>query len=192
MEFRIKKTAGKTWANLESEDFIDDAFLNEIGKLLVESIVYEAAKDFAKQGNKPTPVGSPEGIPRSVRFFDSFKYKINGTVVEIYSDWDTYLNSKHEAKIDSANSVAGAISDGKGRRPFEMKGVRRPAWKRVMVVNAGNMEYRMAPGKDQAPWIHPGFQKNTFVRRGYERARRQMKKMLAEQVKKVLTKTPIA
>jgi len=190
-EIRLKKTSGKTWSNLTSDDIITPAVLKEIGEILVESIVREAGKDFAKQGNKPTPRGVPEGIPRSARFFDSFKYRIDGEFVEIYSDWDTYLNSRHDAKINSSNSVAAAISDGKGRKSFEMKGVRRPPWKRVMVVNSGTMGYRMAPGEDQAPWIHPGFQKNTFVKRGYQNALRKVNKVVFDAAAKVLKNTPI-
>jgi hypothetical protein len=197
MEFRVKKTAGKTWATLKDGDLVDEAFLKKIGVLLVESIVFEAGKDFAKQGNTPTPRGQPEGIPKSLRFFDSFSYKVTGgKTVEIYTDWDDQLNARYDAKITPKNSVARAIMDGKRRDPFEMKGVTRPAWKRVMMVNGGSMVYRQAPGvittgkyagTTSPLWIHPGFAKHTFIRRGYDRARRRMDKLIKEQVVKVLS-----
>jgi hypothetical protein len=199
MEIRIKRTSGKTWAKLTGKDVFDARFLREIGELLVESIVFEAGKDFAKQGSRPTPRGEPEGIPRSLRFFDSFSYEIKGQSVEIYTDWDEYLNQRYNAKIKPGHSVAQAITGGKNPRPFEMKGVKRPGWKRVLMVSGGTMVYRQAPGTiqtgkdagDNRPlWIHPGFQKHTFIRRGYDRARRQMDELIKKRVVKVFSETP--
>jgi hypothetical protein len=175
---RIKKTAGKTWANSESKDFITPAFLKEIGELLVDSIVYEAGKDFAKQGNTTTPVGAAQGIPGSVGFFNSFKYRINTQKqnVEIYSTWP---------------QISQILE---GRRPYSMDWLTQQAGvSRVpMTQPDGTVLIRSTPATAGSAWIHPGFKKHTFVRRGYEKARRRMKKMLAEQVTKVLKGMPIA
>lgn len=177
MEIKLKKTSGKTWANAGSKDFISDAFLRKVGELLVERIVYEAGKDFAKQGNAKTPVGAPEGIPGSVQFFDSFKYRIHPgkSQVEIYSTWP------HIAQIME------------GRRPYPMDWLTQQAGvSRVpMKQPDGTVLIRSTPATADSAWIHPGFKKHTFVRRGYENARRQMKKMLQEQVAKVLQGMPI-
>ena len=43
----------------------------------------------------------------------------------------------------------------------------------------GTVLIKSTPGSLQGPWIHPGFRKHNFVRRGYEKA-------------KILKKTPIA
>jgi len=159
-EIRIKRTAGKTWASAQSEDFVTPDFLEEVGKLLLESIIFEAGKDFAKQGNRPTDRGMPEGIPGSVRFFDSFHYKTDPSKgrVEIYSTWTQQA--------------------GVSRVP--MKGP------------DGTVLIRSTPSSAEGAWIHPGFKKHTFVRRGYEKARRKMVKLLEKQVVKVLKGMPIA
>lgn len=180
MEFRVKKTAGKTWATLKNDDFVDEAFLKQIGELLVESIVYEAGKDFAKQGNRRTPVGAPEGIPRSVEFFNSFKYRIkqgrNGKAIEVYSTWP-WIQQVIE-----------------GRRPYPMEWLTQQAGvSRVpMKQDDGTVLIRSTPVSADNAWIHPGFKKHTFIRRGYENARRKMKKLLADQVTKVLSGTNVA
>ena len=186
MEFRIRKTSGKTWATMRDEDFIDDAFLKKIGDMLLEAIIFEAGKDFAKQGNSPTPRGAPEGIPKSMRFFDSFSYKIVGNSVEVHSSWPW---------IDQII---------KGRRPYEMDWLRRDGSARSGAVPRVPMKgstdtplIRTTPGmgsdgRQQPSWIHPGFKKHNFIRRGYERARREMDDLLSKQVVKVLSGIPIA
>lgn len=177
-EIRIKHTSGKTWANAESKDFITDAFLKQIGEMLVEAVVFEAGKDFAKQGNKPTPPGQPEGIPRSVSFFDSFSYKINSSKgrVDIYSSWPWI-----DQLID-------------GRKPYPMEWLtQQEGVSRVpMRQPDGTVLIRSTPANAAGAWIHPGFQKHTFLRRAYEKSRRKMMKMLEKQVVQVLQGMPIA
>jgi len=177
-EIRIKRTAGKTWASAQSEDFVTPDFLEEVGKLLLESIIFEAGKDFAKQGNRPTDRGMPEGIPGSVRFFDSFHYKTDPSKgrVEIYSTWP-WIEQITE-----------------GRRPYPMDWLTQQAGvSRVPMKGPdGTVLIRSTPSSAEGAWIHPGFKKHTFVRRGYEKARRKMVKLLEKQVVKVLKGMPIA
>jgi len=178
VEIRIKKTAGRTWANAQTKDFITPSFLKDVGELLVEMIVYEAGKDFAKQGSGKTPVGAPEGIPGTVAFFDSFKYRVfaQKSLVEVYSTWP---------QIEQILE---------GRRPYPMEWLTQQAGvSRVpMAQPDGTVLIRSTPVTASEAWIHPGFNKHTFVRRGYEKARRRMTKMLADQVTKVLKGMPIA
>lgn len=172
MKFKVKRTAGKTWANAKDEDYVDEAFLKKIGTLLVDSIVYEAGKDFAKQGNSPTPKGEAEGLPGSLNFFDSFTYEIkNGKTVIVYSSWP-WIEQLTE-----------------GRRAYPMTWLTQQAGvsKVPMQQKDGTVLIRTTPTSPQEAWIHPGFQKHTFIRRGYDRARRQMDKLLQEQVIKVLS-----
>lgn len=176
MEFRIKRTSGKTWANMRDEDFVDQAFLKQVGEMLVESIVYEAGRDFAKQGNKPTATGRPEGIPGSVKFFDSFSYKIVGKRIEIWSSWP-WIEQITE-----------------GRRPYPMDWLtRQEGVSRVpMKGPRGTVLIKTTPTSPRDAWIHPGFRKHNFVRRGYERARRKMDELIQKQVVKVLSGMNIA
>lgn len=182
MKLRIKKTRGKTWAKLQHDDFVDDKFLNEVGKLLVDSIIYEAAKDFAKQGHGPTPRGQPEGLPRSVKFFDSFGYTVKGDSVEIYSTWPFI-----------ERMVATRGENGKDPGPYRMTWLTQEAGVPVakMTDEDGKVIFRTTPMFKRDAWIHPGFERYTFVRRGYERARRQMDKLIDKRVSQVLEETPI-
>ena len=176
MPIRIKRTSGKTWATLKGGDFFDQKFLNEIGTLLVDAIVLEAGKDFAKQGNQTTPRGAPEGIPGSLKFFDSFGHRIiKNTQVEIYSTWPWI-----EQIVE-------------GRRPYPMDWLtKQDGMTRVpMPGPRGTVLVKTTPSGGQDAWIHPGFAKHTFVRRGYDRARRQMNTLLNKRVTKVLTGTSI-
>jgi len=172
VEFKIKRTSGKTWGSMTGDDFVDEAFLKKIGDLLVESIVYEAGKDFAKQGNRKTPRGFPEGIPRSVKFFDSFSYRIkNGKSVEVLSNWPWISQ----------------ITEGRSAYPMEWLTQQEGVSRVPMPQDDGTVLIRTTPATSQDAWIHPGFRKHSFIRRGYDRARRQMDKLIKEQVVKVLS-----
>lgn len=173
---KIKKTYGKTWVGLEQEDFLTPKFLDKLGGFLVDAIVFEARKDLAKQGGKPTPVGTPEGIPASENFFKSFRYEVNGTSIEVYSDWpwiDQILEGRREYPMEWLTQ-----REGVSRVPMPGK-------------QPGTVLIRSTPGRMQKPWIHPGFRKHNFVRRGYEKARRKFEAELNKQVANVLKKTPI-
>lgn len=178
MSIKIKRTAGKTWLNSKSEDFVTEEFLEKIGKTLVEAVVFEAGKDFAKQGNKPTPRGEPEGIPGSLSFFDSFYHKTipSKGSVEIYSSWPW---------IDQ-------IIDGRQPYPMEWLTQQEGVSRVPMKGPGGTVLIRSTPSTPTDAWIHPGFAKHTFVRRAYEKSLRKMRKMLENQVVKTLSKMPVA
>ena len=72
----IQRSAGKTWGALNNRDFLTPDFMSKLGRCLVSSIIMEAKKDLARQGNKPTPPGEKEGIPNTERFFESFSYTV--------------------------------------------------------------------------------------------------------------------
>ena len=173
---KIRTTYGKTWANAQPEDFITRKFLQKVGRLLVKSIVYEARKDLAKQGGGRTPPGEPEGIPNDEDFFKSFKFRTTEKSVVVYCSWP-WIEQITE-----------------GRKPYPMKWLTRQAGvSRVpMAGPGGTVLIRSTPAKAQDAWIHPGFHKNNFLRRGYERARREMDKMLQQHVVETLKGMNIA
>lgn len=168
--FKVRTTRGKTWAQLESDDYITDEFLRQVGRLLVASVVFEARKDLAKQGNGPTPKGMAEGLPASERFFKSFYFKIEDQSVVLYSSWPQI-----EQLVE-------------GRRAYPMEWLTRQAGvSRVPMKGPdGTILIRTTPRTPQEAWVHPGFKKHNFLRRGYERARKQMTKLLEQQVVKTL------
>jgi hypothetical protein len=167
---KIRATRGRTWVTAESEDFLTHEFLDQIGKLLVDSIVFEARKDLAKQGGHATPHGIAEGIPASERFFRSFYFAIEDSTVVVYSSWPQI-----EQVVE-------------GRRPYPMTWVtaQEGFTKLPMSQGDGTVLVRTTPTSARQAWIHPGFRKHNFIRRGYLRARRQMDQLIAKQVTKVL------
>lgn len=173
---RIKKTHGKTWVGLEQADFLTPAFMQRLGGFLRDAIVFEARKDLAKQGNARTPVGVAEGIPADEKFFRSFSYVVKGNSVEIHSSWPW---------IDQIIE---------GRQPYPMvwltqqEGVSRVP----MPGPGGTVLIRTTPATARDAWVHPGFRRHSFLRRGYEKARRKMEQELEKQIVKILKGTPIA
>jgi hypothetical protein len=60
-----------------------------------------------------------------------------------------------------------------------------------MKSSNGTVIIRATPALKDDAWIHPGFRKHNFVRRGYEKARRVFAQELEKQVGKILKKTPV-
>jgi hypothetical protein len=142
--------------------------LRELAQTLVDSVVFEAKKDLAKQGRKGTPQGQPEGLPVKGNFLDSFDYRISGkSTIEITSDWPW---------------VQQLIE---GRKPFKMwwltHGQRR-GHAVPLVQPDGTVLFRMAPLSLSDAWIHPGFARHTFVQRGVKKGRVKMAEMIAAEV----------
>jgi hypothetical protein len=173
---KLKQTRGKTWVGLKQEDFLTPPFMEKLGGFLLGAILLEARKDFAKQGGRPTPEGVPEGIPASEKFFQSFSYKVDGNTIEIHSTWPWIEQ----------------ITEGRKSYPMEwltqVEGVSRVP---MAGKQPGTVLIRSTPGLMQKPWVHPGFRKHNFLRRGYEKARRKFALELEKQVGNILKKTPI-
>ena len=170
LDFKVRMTKGKTWSKLLPGDFLTPKFLARVGKLFVSAIISEARKDFAKQGGRPTGRGFAEGIPASEDFYKSFYYEVNKTTVEVFSSWPQI-----EQIVE-------------GRRPSPMDWLtRQNGVTRVPLKGpGGTVLIKSAPATPADAWIHPGFLKHTFIRRGYEKARRQMDQLLAQQIAEVL------
>lgn len=172
---KIKKTYGKTWVGLKNTDFLTPEFMKRLGDYLVDAIVYEARKDLAKQGNARTPRGEAEGIPADEKFFRSFSHKVDGTKIEVSSDWPWILQ----------------ILEGRPPYPMEWLTQEEGVPRVPMPGPGGTVLIRTTPAQKQNAWIHPGFRKHNFVRRGYDKARRKFKDELDKQIAKVLKNTPI-
>lgn len=145
------------------------AVLARLGQVLVDAIVVEAKKDFAKQGRTP---GAPEGLPDSKTFFDSFHYRVVGkSTVEVYSDWP-YIQQVIE-----------------GRDPFPMTWLTRESGVTVVPIlkDGGEVLFRTAPLRKGDAWVHPGFARHTFVQRGLQKGRKRMAEIATEEAIKTLS-----
>jgi len=178
MKLIVKRAYGKPWSKmLKDGSLIGREELEVLGRIMVESVVEEAKKDFAKQGGRRTAPGKPEGIPGTrfpthktrirPEFFDSFDYEIVGKkTVAITSTWPW---------IDQITE---------GRRPFKMTWLTRAKGVNAVpiVTHGGTVVIRMAPLTTADAWIHPGFARHTFIQRGIRKA----KKKAAQEVSKMI------
>lgn len=169
----MPRVYGTPWSKLVQRPItLDKKVLERLGEALVEAVVREARKDFAKQGKAPRR-GEPEGLPDSEGFFQSFKYRVVGnSTVEVYSTWP-YINQIVE-----------------GRRPYPMSWLtRQHGVETVPLLNeAGQVIFRAAPLTTKDAWIHPGFARHTFFQRGIRKGREEMARIVSEEAMKVLSK----
>lgn len=168
---RVRGVYGKPWSKMEGDIPLTKETLNRLGEILVESVVAEARKDLAKQGNSPTRRGQPEGIPASESFFESFSHRIQGKrTVEIVSKWPWV-----EQIVE-------------GRPPYPMKWLTQAnkVYKVPMMQSDGTVLVRTAPLRTQDAWIHPGFARHTFLERGIRKGRKKAAKVVLDEFVKQL------
>lgn len=167
----LRSVYGTPWSRLAKGIRLSRPVMAKLGKIMVQEIVKEARKDFAKQGKKPTPRGEPEGIPKSRDFFRSFHYRIRGSkTVEIYSTWpwiDQILEGRGPYKMDWLT---------------QKRGVRRVPMKQPSGVTI----IRVAPTDATDAWIHPGFAKHNFIERGIKKGREKAAKIMVEEAARQL------
>jgi hypothetical protein len=158
-------------------------FLQEVGKILVKAVVKEARKDLLHQGNKPTPRGQPEGIPRGEKFFKSFAFRIVGrSTIEIFSTWpwiEQIIEGRGPYRMKWLRETKGVPvaplhSRGRGRQP------RRPP---------GKVVFRTTPGKFKHSWLHPGFAKHNFIERAVKKSKAEITETLRKRLAKALQKS---
>jgi len=170
----VRKAYGKPWTQILKEVEVSRELLEGVGKLLVKHVVKEARADLARQGNKRTPIGMPEGIPASEKFFDSFSWKLSGPrTVDVVSTWPWIRQ----------------ILDG--RRAFRMKWLTRAAGRDRVPLRQedGTVVIRMAPDRPENAWIHPGFDKHNFVDRAFRKAKKDVDQHVYDTVFKALKKS---
>jgi hypothetical protein len=170
----VRRVYGKPWSQMAGEVPVTRELLNRLGEALVESVVKEARKDLAKQGNRPVPRGQgPVGLPSTDSFFDSFDYQIRGkSTIEITSSWPWV-----EVHLE-------------GRPPQRMEWLtqERGVFKVPIVKQDGTVIIRTAPLRSPEAWIHPGFARHTFLERGIRKGRERMADIVGEEVIAMLMK----
>jgi len=169
--FNLKTKKSGRAATITSATIFDRTFLDKVGKVIRDEIVKEAKfQALSDRKKKPASDGAkadsaPEGIPNSPRFFASFKWRIVGTKVEIYSDWP-WINQ---------------IVDG--RDPYKMtwltqeKGVKKVPF----TDPTGKVKILSTPANASDAWIHPGFSSHNFIQEGWKNAAPKVRKMYAIQ-----------
>jgi len=172
---RVRGVYGGPFAKMvdaKGELLLNKRLLERLAECIVEQIVLEAKKDFAKQGK--TARGEPEGLPNSKghtikpSFFDSFGYKIVGErTIEVTSSWPW---------------IEGLI-EGRPRAPMTSL-VREKVAKPIPILeDGGKVIFRMTPFSNEKLWIHPGIARHTFLERGVKKAREKMAEIVALEIK---------
>lgn len=139
--------------------------LDRMGREVVRQIVREGRKDLAKQGNRRTPVGEPEGIPVDRKFWRSFKHRIKGErTIEIVCRWPW------------------GVQILEGRDDYKMTWLTREKGVKFVPIRQqdGRVVVRMTPEKAKDAWVHPGFASHRFIERGLEKARPKLVSIMAE------------
>jgi hypothetical protein len=169
--FKLKTKKSGRAATATSSVIFSRTFLDTVGKVIRDEIVKEAKAQARSDRKKKTfsegqeSDSVPEGIPNSPRFFASFKWRIVGTKVEIYSDWP-WINQ---------------IVDG--RDPYKMtwltqeKGVKRVPF----TDPTGKVKILSTPANASDAWLHPGFSSHNFIQEGWKNAAPKVRKMYAIQ-----------
>jgi len=171
---RLRGVYGKPWSRMAGQIPVTPDLLDRLGKALVDAVVKEAKKDFAKQGSRPTRRGQPAGLPTDPSFFNSFSHRIKGkSTIEIVSSWEW--------------DIAPYIE---GRPPGKMRKMTQTRGKKYVTIpqQDGRVLVRLVPFSTAQAWIHPGFAKHTFIERGVRKGREAMAKEIKEEVMDMLEK----
>lgn len=181
MATRVRGVYGGPLAKLAKlTEEIPKEVLLKVAKVIVDSVVDEARKDFAKRG---WSLNDPKGGPPLDK---SFSYSIRGDkTIEITSTyWGltelqdgiprhpmTWLTqegrdkspTKHELPPAERRKSIHRGPKGKNRKPLVVP----------LKTDAGTVIFRTAPLMMKDAWIHPGIAKFTFLERGIQKGRKK-------------------
>jgi hypothetical protein len=173
---------GPLWKKLDfksGELKTDMKLLHALGRELVDCVVEEAKKDFAKRKKsgrgKPVPDGG--GIGPDPSFFKSFSYKIIGErTVELRSSsphFNALMEGRPEGKMES---LVAEKNPKLWRVSKSGKGMVR---KSIPIIDHGKVLFRQVPLTLDNAWIHPGIAKHTFVNRGIDKYKKRAAAVIA-------------
>lgn len=168
---RVKSVYGKPWSKLASGGIVvTREVLEQLGQAIVDAVVLEGRKDVAREG-KPAR-GRPEGIPDSKRFFESFGYRISGkSTIEVTCSWP-YIEQ---------------ITEGRGPAPMTKLTLARGGDVVPIKTGPSTVIFRIVPPTLTNAWIHPGFSKHNFIKRGIAKGREDMMEVLVHEAQKQLS-----
>lgn len=170
---RLKSIYSRPWSKIAKNITFPQPVLKKIGRLLVKEIVLEAKRQYRAQGNRSTPIGEPEGLPKGPEFYRSFSYKIRGkSTVEVWSDWPVIKQLME------------------GREPYKMVWLTHEEGRPLvsMKQRKGVALVRTTPIKRKDAWIHPGFAEHDFIKKGIANAQQKVAKILTDELAKKLAK----
>jgi len=174
------------YAGEGSEFDIPKEVLEEIAKVMLDSVKREANVEIAKHVNKPTRDGGgdvPAYIRNTKAFLAMLKARVSGkSSVEVYV-------SEGKRKKQVGNRVFTVhpyhsrflSDDPKDHEPFPMDSLKSKVGKTVPLVELdGEVVFRVV--LPNSKWVHPGFLKYTFLERGIEKGREKAIALIREKV----------
>lgn len=163
---RLVGVYGKPWSRMAQDGIpLSRRVLERLGQAIVDAIVGEAKKDLAKERSRAK--GSPEGVPNSQKFFDSFGYQIVGTsTVAVTCSWP-YIQQ---------------IVEGRDKAPMRKLTLARGGEVVPIRTSPSTVIFRVVPPKLSGAWVHPGFARHTFIRRGVAKGRETMAMIIQQEV----------
>jgi hypothetical protein len=183
--FKLKPNKGRPNVQAQIKFNPDRAFLDKVGKYIRDEIVKEAKRQaamgakrssgyrpFVSEEDQYDTGSTPEGIPRSSKFFNSFQYRIvGGTSIEVYSTWP-WISQIVE-----------------GRPEYKMTWLTQDRVKTVPMKDpTGKVIFRSTPASAEDAWVHPGFASHDFITQGWKKALPKVKRMYALEAFKEMTK----
>ena len=149
-------------------------FLDKMAKCIINNIVTEGKKDFAKRGwSLSDPMGGPT-------FPESFSHEILGErTIQFYSSW-WGLKELVEDDIPS-RKMTWLTQEGQRRRGGKMP------LKIPLEDDRGVVIFRTAPLQFKDAWVHPGIARFTFWERAMKKARTACGELALSEFRKFVT-----
>lgn len=192
---RVRGVYGKPWSKMANIPITKEV-LGDLAECLIQSVIEEGLKDFAKRGwSVRDPMGGPD-------FADSWSYRIRGrSTIEIQSSWYgmaeltsegipsrrmTWMTQKH--KEDHPERFK--LTEGERKRGMKQSGKVSKGERLPLIVplkqKGGGVILRFAPFETKDAWVHPGIAKFTFMQRGIRKGRKRCVTRLTQEVLKHL------
>jgi len=182
---RVRATYGRTWAKSGKLE-VSKAFLDQIGKLIVDIVRTEAKSEFSKRGwSEKDPKGGPN-------IGESFWHEILGDSTIVVKSSFFGMAELTSSEGIPERKMTWLTQEKNGWKPPKMgEGYPRPkGTKKPLVVplttDTGEVIFRMAPLTTADAWIHPGIAKFTFMQRAMRKGRKLWLQMIAEWTTQVI------
>ena len=152
---------------------LDATEQKKMAEYVLRAIRKEIAKDVAKAAAPRNP-GEPVKLPQTKKFAESFSVRVAGGKLEVVSTWPT-------AEVHTKKT-----NDTRDRTPpYEMKWLSQPDMTALRIARSGGeVVFRTTPNPSKGGryWIHPGFRKYNFLRRGIDKGVAEFLESLGEKL----------
>ena len=174
------------YAGEGSEFSIPKEILEEIAKVMLDSVKREANIEIAKHVNKPTRDGggdTPAYIRDTKAFLAMLKSRVSGkSSVEVYGS-EGKRKKQVGTRVFTVHPYHSRFvsDDPNDHKPFPMDSLKSKVGKTIPLVELdGEVVFRVV--LPNSKWVHPGFLKYTFLERGVEKGREKAISIIREKV----------